>query len=128
MTVCREIAKPRQGLVHDCCRFMKGRLGHQVNLEDLCHLVAVSPRTLEYAFKEVLGTSPISWYRTLRFAAARHTLLFAEPRKTSVTEVATRFSFWHLGRFSGEYRTRFGESPSITLQRGRRSPCNGAVD
>jgi hypothetical protein len=31
--------------------------------------------------------------------------------------VAMRFGFWHLGRFSGEYKRSFEESPSTTLRR-----------
>jgi hypothetical protein len=32
-----------------------------------------------------------------------------------VTTVATRFGFYHLGRFSVEYRERFDELPPQTL-------------
>ena len=108
-------------LVRRCCRFIEDHLREPLALDDLCRVAAASPRTLEYAFREVLGSSPMAWYRSLRFAAARRALLRSRPPASSVTEVATRFSFWHLGRFSVEYRSRFGESPSATLRHSRDS-------
>jgi AraC-like DNA-binding protein len=38
-----------------------------------------------------------------------------------VAECALRWGFAHPGRFSIEYRRRFGESPSSTLARARAS-------
>ncbi|MCI1025923.1 helix-turn-helix domain-containing protein, partial [Pseudomonas putida] len=37
----------------------------------------------------------------------------------TVAEVAMRWSFWHLGRFSESYRQLFKEFPSETLKRCR---------
>jgi len=34
-----------------------------------------------------------------------------------VQEMAARWGFWHLSRFSSDYRTLFGETPSQTLRR-----------
>ena len=42
----------------------------------------------------------------------------AEP-KESVTEIAMTWGFSHMGRFSVEYRRRFGEIPSDSLRRRR---------
>ncbi|MFP5477787.1 MAG: helix-turn-helix domain-containing protein, partial [Gammaproteobacteria bacterium] len=36
---------------------------------------------------------------------------------THVAGVALRWGFGHLGRFSADYRARFGEYPSETVRR-----------
>ena len=56
--------------------------------------------------------------RQARLARARRDLLEGLPG-TTVTQTALQWGFQHLGRFSGEYARRFGESPSDTLRRAR---------
>jgi AraC-like DNA-binding protein len=56
------------------------------------------------------------YIRNARFQRARKALLRAEPGE-GITAIAARSGFAHLGRFSVEYRQRFGESPSETLKR-----------
>jgi len=52
-------------------------------------------------------------------AEARKALLAAGAEAENVTQVAVRLGFYELGRFAGEYRAAFGESPSDTARRGR---------
>ena len=45
----------------------------------------------------------------------RAELASADPASTTITQVAMRFGFLHLGRFAGDYRRLFGVAPSETL-------------
>jgi transcriptional regulator GlxA family with amidase domain len=88
----------------------------------------MSERSIEMLFKEVYGISPRTWSQLARLNAARQELLRADPRSVSVTAVATRWGFYHFGRFSAAYRRLFGEVPSATiLNRRRRATVMGTV-
>ena len=78
----------------------------------------VAGRTLHKHFHEEHGTSPMRYVRDCRFAHVRQALLQAGPHDT-VTTIAVHWGFCHLGRFSVEYRKRYGETPSETLRRRR---------
>lgn len=90
-----------------------------IHVTDLCSTLNVRMRTLYYAFQEFYGISPIQFLRLLRFAKARKDLLGSDPKRTTVTDVAAKWHFWHFGRFSVEYKALYGESPSETLNKAR---------
>jgi AraC-like DNA-binding protein len=58
--------------------------------------------------------------RQRRLHAVRRDLLAGDPGRT-VTRVAFKWGFNHLGRFAAQYAREFGESPRDTLKRGLRS-------
>ena len=84
---------------------------------DLCRAAAVSERTLEYAFKEVMGLTPMTYLTRLRLHRVRQALLAATSASTTVSAEALNWGFWHFGEFSRAYKACFGESPSDTLRR-----------
>ena len=88
-------------------------------LRELAAASGVAPRTLQKLFRRFVGCAPIAFVRKVRFERARQELLRG-PQGTSITEIATRCGFAHLGRFATEYRRRYGESPSTTARRSRR--------
>lgn len=90
-----------------------------IQMIDLCRELRVSRRTLQYSFQDVLGVNPIAYLRVLRLNGARHDLLGAKAAGLQVKDVVARWGFWHLSRFSAEYRQMFHELPSDTLRRGR---------
>jgi AraC family transcriptional regulator, ethanolamine operon transcriptional activator len=88
-----------------------------VHVSDLCRAAGVSERTLEYAFKDVVGLSPVAYLTRLRLHRVRAALVAGRPGSTRVSAEALRWGFWHFGEFSRAYRRCFGESPSETLRR-----------
>jgi len=90
-----------------------------LNLVELAHVAGVSLRQLQQAFKAFTGLPPAHWLRLRRLNGARRDLLRQGPGEVTVAEVAMRWSFWHLGRFSESYRQLFRELPSETLRRSQ---------
>jgi transcriptional regulator GlxA family with amidase domain len=84
---------------------------------DIAEAIGVKRRTLQRAFHDVLGTGVASFVRKTKLTAVRAELIDSDPGITSVTDVATKYGFTELGRFSVQYRSRFAESPSETLRR-----------
>jgi AraC-like DNA-binding protein len=90
--------------------------GRQFTATDLAAIAGVGIRVLQESFKQHLGMSPLTYLRRLRLDGVHHELSRGDPWQVSVSEVAARWGFTHLGRFAGAYRARFGESPSQTLR------------
>ena len=95
-----------------------------VRIDDLCVAACTSLSRLERAFRETFGVSPRRYLMLRRLAAVRRELLRGEPQ-TSITDVATRWGFFHLGRFSKEYREHFAELPSQTQRAQRAVSASG---
>ncbi len=108
--------------------YMEAHLADVVSVRDICAAVRVCPRTLSYAFAEVLGVSPKSYLLATRLNRVFRELADARA-PASIESIATRWGFTHMGRFAQYYRTAFGERPSDTFRvRAARSavPACGA--
>src|SRR3954466_11732274 len=84
-------------------------VGREWSVADLAAVAGVSPRTLQRQFRIFLGKSPGAAIRDIRFEHARRELLQGLS-STKVAGVALDSGFTHLGRFSTEYRRRYGET------------------
>lgn len=111
------LAAPTPGrLVRRACALMRDHHDEALTVGDVAEALGVSVRTLQDAFRREAGTTPMAYLRECRLDAVHRVLREAGP-ETSVTTVALKHGFAHMGRFACEYRARFGESPSTTLRR-----------
>jgi len=97
--------------------FIHANLAEPITLTDLVGASGVAGRTLLAHFRGAHSVSPMRYVRNLRMQRVREELAAGSPLQ--VRTVALSWGFGHAGRFSIEYRTRFGESPSVTLLKSR---------
>lgn len=109
-------AKARR-LVRQAEEYILERPHMRVHLVDLCQHADVSERTLQYAFREILGMSPMHYLNQVRLHQVRRGLSSADPLHTTVSAEACRWGFLHFGEFTQAYKALFGELPSQTLNR-----------
>lgn len=114
----RSAASPWQIVAAE--EFMRANAHLPISLGDVCKAAGVNARTLQHSFQKKRGCTPMEFLRNSRMEEVRSGLLQPD-ENTSVTGEAARWSFLHFGRFSREYQKRFGELPSETLRRSRRS-------
>jgi AraC family ethanolamine operon transcriptional activator len=104
----------RARVAMDLRDMLLGHLEVPINVSAMCETLGVRERTLAVACVEAFGRPPKAMLLALRLNAVRRALTHPSSERT-VTNVASRFGFWHFGEFSGEYKRQFGELPSVTL-------------
>ncbi|WP_232668222.1 AraC family transcriptional regulator [Pseudonocardia sp. TRM90224] len=92
-----------------------------ITVIDIAAAACTSVRTIQRAFHVEVGMSPMAYLTHLRLTRVRQELqqVRHEQANATVTEVATKWGFAHLGRFSRVYRSAYGEYPSETIRPGR---------
>jgi AraC-like DNA-binding protein len=92
-------------------------IDERLYVTDLCRATAASERNLEYAFKKVMGLTPMAYLTRLRLHRVRQALLAARDPSATVSAEALKWGFWHFGEFAHAYKDCFGELPSDTPHR-----------
>ena len=101
--------------------FIDEHLADSITGPDIARAASVSVRALQVGFQDELGMSPMAYVRSRRLDRVHQELLLS-PGDTLIHDVATRWGFFHFGRFAEQYRLRFGVLPSTTAREGRTRP------
>lgn len=86
-----------------------------IAIEELASLCQISRKSLYNLFERETGITPSAYVRRLKLESV-HSELSSNLDIRNVTEVALKYGFTNLGRFSAQYREHIGELPSETLR------------
>ena len=116
--LARSVPTPVPGIVRRAERFLIDNAVAPITVSDVADHLGISLRSLQAGFRQWRETTPTAFLRRVRLQLVRDELLHSA-KEASVTAVALQHGFSHLGRFSAQYRSAFGEDPRATLRRGR---------
>lgn len=106
-----------QGCVRRAEEFITAHAAEPITVADIVAASGVPERSLRAAFQSSRGVSPMELLRHKRLEIARTRLTEPEPG-TTVAGVVTALGLGNPGRFSADYKKRFGVTPSQTLAAG----------
>ncbi len=108
---------PRRARLRAAVEFVHEHLDQPLTVAEIAQAAGLSIRAVQESFQRDLGTTPMAYLRRVRLECVRLELQRGDPSNASVQEIARRWGFSHLGRFSGEYLRQHGEYPRQTLRR-----------
>jgi AraC-like DNA-binding protein len=113
----RNVHRHRATVMRRLEEVLKSTPDRPLYMPQLCTTVGASYTRLHDCCRDYLGMSPKRYLWLRRMHLVRRVLRSADAEKTTVTEIATDYGFWELGRFAVAYRSLFGEAPSVALRR-----------
>jgi AraC family ethanolamine operon transcriptional activator len=84
-----------------------------LTVADLCKHTGVSAPTLYRCFEEKFGIGPKRFIHVQCLSGVRKDLLTTDA-SFSISNIANKWGFWHMGQFAADYKKCFGELPSDT--------------
>ena len=96
--------------------YLLDNLERPVSRTRLAEIAGVSVRSLSRAFVRRHGVGPMRFLKERRLEAVRMELISGRPENTKVSDIALRYGFSELGKFSMFYRSAYNEKPSETLK------------
>lgn len=98
-------------------RYIEEHAQEPITITEMAEYVGVSSRSIFAGFRRYRNTSPMLYLKEVRLRHVHEELQRSSAGKATVTAVAFRWGFSHLGHFTADYKRRFGKSPSETLIR-----------
>ncbi|EHD19560.1 MULTISPECIES: helix-turn-helix domain-containing protein [Brenneria] len=103
----RVVAKAQEALMENRDR--------PLTMDELCLMTHTSRRTLQNCFETVTGQSPAVFLKNMRLNGVKRMLVVGN-KDANISEIASKWGFWHLSQFTVDYKRLFGELPSMTLK------------
>lgn len=111
--------------VRSAMRLIENETSAVFNVSELARHLGLTVRALELGFRHALDETPHEYLRRIRLGRAHRELVAADPADgVTVTEIATRWGFFHTGRFASAYQAAYGVLPSVSLKSRPTAPLD----
>lgn len=110
----RDAAKP--DLLRRAMAYIDDSADTDIALADIAGHVYLTPRALQYMFRQHLDCTPMEYLRRVRLHYAHRELMVSNRATATVTQIANTWGFAHVSRFATYYRRVYGRSPHATLR------------
>lgn len=110
-------ARRRRDTVAQACHWIGDHLSERFSVRDLSQALGLSVRSLQYAFQEELGRTPMAEAKRLRLRHLRHLLQNSNLQQQSIATLMEASGLLACGTTAADYRRWCGESPRQTRQR-----------
>jgi len=110
-------------LVAQCHRIVAESGTAAPGIDALCTRLRTSRRSLQNAFRQVTGLSPVEYLRGLRLNLVRQRLVETPAAQLNIATAAAAQGFEQMSHFGARYRALFGELPSQTRRGSDQGPA-----
>jgi len=83
---------------------------------ELATRLNMTKRNLQYIFKDRVGITPKQFINTMRLNVARKRLWHSVIARGQISNIANELDYWHMGKFSQDFKLLFGKSPGEVLK------------
>ncbi len=88
-----------------------------ISIVSLAKQYNVTERTLQNSFQSLFGFTPTNFIRQMKLNLVYRDLRHATAEYETVSNIARKWGFIHMGHFSRHYKELFNENPSHTLKK-----------
>jgi AraC-like DNA-binding protein len=111
---CFTVKRERTRIAKQAQEYIEENFRDTICIEDLCRITGVGVRTLQRCFKAYFELTVTEYLKNVRLHSAHRELLDTHHSLDTISNIALRNGFSHIGRFSVEYHERFNETPKMT--------------
>ena len=103
-------------LIPKACQYIEEHHQDKITMADLAQYTNYSERSIQLIFQKHFEQSPFEYIDEVRMQKAFNLIQQHKTRK-NVTQIARDVGFAHLGRFSVNFKKRFGIHPSALAKK-----------
>lgn len=113
-----QLLKHRPDAFKQALEIIFAHLDSPPSITEMAQQLKMTPRNLQYLFKNHLGMTPKQFIKALRLNAARKKLWHAQFKRGKIADIANSLGYWHMGSFAQDFKSLFQLNPTDILRTG----------